>query len=171
MLNSSEVENTKYTCEAKIVEIDTAYGWWYKACYDCKGGVKDYDGTFWYKLNTIVSDETASANFTVFGKSAQDLIRVPAQQLATATNSNRFILPPIVKNIIGQNYVFQVGLESRKFSSSIQSFRVTKIYQNILPAKIKIEEEKEEDIDIREDSAPTSPNKTQNDTMDKNICQ
>lgn len=28
-------------------EIDTTYGWWYKACYDCKGGVKDYDGTFW----------------------------------------------------------------------------------------------------------------------------
>ncbi|XP_020109944.1 uncharacterized protein LOC109725245 [Ananas comosus] len=113
-LNPMEAENTKYTCQAKLVEIDTIYGWWYKACYDCKGGVKDYDGTFWcnqcgkndqspvpwYKLNAIVADETGSANFTIFGKTAQDLIRIPAQQLATAINSNRFILPPIIKNVV-----------------------------------------------------------------------
>lgn len=41
------MQNIKYTCEAKLEDIDTTYGWWYKACYDCKAGVKDYDGTFW----------------------------------------------------------------------------------------------------------------------------
>uniref|UniRef100_A0A6V7QRH1 Replication factor A C-terminal domain-containing protein n=1 Tax=Ananas comosus var. bracteatus TaxID=296719 RepID=A0A6V7QRH1_ANACO len=169
-LNPMKAENTKYTCQAKLVEIDTTYGWWYKACYDCKGGVKDYDGTFWCNqcgkndqspLNAIVADETGSANFTIFGKTAQDLIRVPAQQLATAINSNRFILPPIIKNVVGQTFIFQVSLESRKFNTTMQSFRVTKIFQSALTAKIKIEEKEEDVIDITEDGATTSPKELQ----------
>nr|CAD1832674.1 unnamed protein product [Ananas comosus var. bracteatus] len=161
-LNPAEVENIKYTCEAKLEEIDTTYGWWYKACYDCKGGVKNYDGTFWYKLNTIVVDDTGSANFTIFEKSAQDLIRVSAQQLATATNSNRFVLPPVVENVIGQTFVFQVSLETGRFNTSMQSFRVIRMFQSSLSAKVKIEEKDEDDADISGDGAPASPNGTEN---------
>nr|CAD1831554.1 unnamed protein product [Ananas comosus var. bracteatus] len=94
-------DNTKYTCQAKLVEIDTIYGWWYKACYDCKGGVKDYDGTFWcnqcgkndqspvpwYKLNAIVADETGSANFTIFW---QNGARFDTNPCSTTCYCNQF---------------------------------------------------------------------------------
>ncbi|XP_020090329.1 uncharacterized protein LOC109711570 [Ananas comosus] len=115
-----------------------------------------------YKLNTIVIDDTGSANFTIFEKSAQDLIRVSAQQLATATNSNRFVLPPVVENVIGQTFVFQVSLETGRFNTSMQSFRVTRIFQSFLSAKVKIEEKDEDDADISGDGAPASPNGTEN---------
>lgn len=113
-----------------------------------------------YKLNAIVADETGSANFTIFGKTAQDLIQVPAQQLATAINSNRFILPPVIKNVVGQTFIFQFSLDSRKFNTTMQSFKVTKIFQSALTAKIKIEE-KEDVIDITKDGARTSPKELQ----------
>lgn len=95
------------------------------------------------------------------------MIRVSAQQLATATNSNRFVLPPVVKNLIGQTFVFQVSLETRKFNTSMQSFRVTRIFQTSLSAKVKIEDKDEDDANISGDGAPASPNGTENYILDK----
>lgn len=43
------MQGTKYTCKATLTKFDTTYRWWYKACYDCKGGIKDLDETFWCK--------------------------------------------------------------------------------------------------------------------------
>nr|CAD1839751.1 unnamed protein product [Ananas comosus var. bracteatus] len=151
---SKWTHGVKYTCKGKIVGIDTTYGWWYKACYDCKGAVKDYDDNFWcarcgknnqapipwYKLNSIVEDETGSTEFTIFGKVAQDLIHVPAQQLAIASNSDRFVLPPVVKNIIGQTYIFQILPDKRRASTNLKSFRVAKIFPTDLKIKGKNKE-------------------------------
>nr|CAD1838489.1 unnamed protein product [Ananas comosus var. bracteatus] len=125
-LNFDDAENVKFTCEAKIIEIDTSYGWWYKACHNCKAAVKIYDDTFWYKLSTIVEDRSGITNFTIFGKLAQDLIRIPAQNLAVAVNSDRFVLPPIVKTIIDQTHIFQIVIDSQSFRSGTPSFKVLK---------------------------------------------
>nr|CAD1830264.1 unnamed protein product [Ananas comosus var. bracteatus] len=145
------IQNSKYTCKAKLATIDTTYGWWYKACYDCKGAVKDYNDSFWcsqcgkndqapipwYKLNAIIEDETGSANFTIFGKLAQDLIHAPAHQLATAINSDRNVLPTAIKKFLGQTYIFQVLADSRKLNIGVPSFRVAKIFAPDLDTKGK----------------------------------
>nr|CAD1837149.1 unnamed protein product [Ananas comosus var. bracteatus] len=105
-LDWQHFQGTKFTCKAQLKSIDTTYGWWYRACYRCKCAVRNYGETFccskcgrndkppipWYKLNTIVEDETATTNFTIFEKLAQDLIQIPASQLATATNADRYTL-------------------------------------------------------------------------------
>nr|CAD1833539.1 unnamed protein product [Ananas comosus var. bracteatus] len=145
--------NTKYTCKAQLLTINTDFGWWYKACYDCKGAVKDYDDNFWcgqcgkndqppvpwYKLNAVVDDGTGSTNFTIFGKAAQDLIRLPAHQLATASNSSKFVLPSAIKNILGRTYIFQISSDSRKVSLGPQTFRVTKFLCLVWTQKEKLD--------------------------------
>ncbi|XP_020113189.1 uncharacterized protein LOC109727463 [Ananas comosus] len=141
-LDVSNTQNIKYTCRAKISDIDTSFGWWYKACYNCKSAVTTFDDTFlcsncdkndrppipWYKLKTIVEDDTGSAIFTIFGRLAQDLIHIPAQNLATSTGSDKFTLPPIIKTIIGSEHVFQIVPDMQRFRTSVPSFKVVKIF-------------------------------------------
>ncbi|OAY64941.1 hypothetical protein ACMD2_24261 [Ananas comosus] len=161
----ASMTGARYTCKANLLTIDTTYGWWYKACYDCKGAVKDYGDAFWcgkcgkndrapvpwYKLNTVVEDETGSADFIIFGKVAQDLVHIPAQQLAIATNSDRFVLPPVVKNIIGRSYIFQILLDNRRSSMNLKSFRVTKMFSTDLESKGKEKECADRVQDIEEE--------------------
>ncbi|XP_020097836.1 uncharacterized protein LOC109716703 [Ananas comosus] len=153
-LNMPDLEDIKYTCEGKLTAIDTTYGWWYKACYDCKGAVKAYGDTFWcarcgkndwspvpwYKLNVIVEDESISTNFIIFGKLAQNIIRVPTQQLAVANNSDKFLLPPIIKSIIGQTYIFEVSINSLKSNLDARSFKVSKFLSTGLDINGKYKE-------------------------------
>ncbi len=90
-----------------------------------------------YKLNVIVEDATGSANFTIFGKAAQELIRIPAQILATSPGADQFTLSPPIKSIIGQKHVFQIMPETQKFRSATPSFKVTKIFPTNSDAKGK----------------------------------
>ncbi|OAY62759.1 hypothetical protein ACMD2_24219 [Ananas comosus] len=89
------------------------------------GGAREGRGR--YKLNTIVEDETATANFTIFGKLAQDLIQIPASQLATATNADRYTLPPIISTILGSTHIFQIILSTPTFNTESMSFKVVRI--------------------------------------------
>nr|CAD1818325.1 unnamed protein product [Ananas comosus var. bracteatus] len=145
------LKDIKYTCKAKLVSIDTTYGWWYRACYNCKAAVKDFADTFWcgqcgkndqspvpwYKLDAVVDDEIATTNFIIFGKIAQELIRIPAQQLAIAANADKFVLPSVFKNVVGQTYIFQISIDSRRSNINAQSFKVTKIFIDDLDTKGK----------------------------------
>lgn len=90
-----------------------------------------------YKLDAVVDDEIATTNFIIFGKIAQELIRIPAQQLAIAANADKFVLPPAFKSVVGQTYIFQISLDSRKSNNSTQSFKVTKIFKDDLDTKGK----------------------------------
>nr|CAD1832249.1 unnamed protein product [Ananas comosus var. bracteatus] len=174
--------NTKYTCKAQLLTINTDFGWWYKACYDCKGAVKDYDDNFWcgqcgkndqppvpwYKLNAVVDDGTGSTNFTIFGKAAQDLIRLPAHQLATASNSSKFVLPSAIKNILGRTYIFQISSDSRKVSLGPQTFRVTKIFMLSLDTKRKTRQLRKSTKDSADESPDsTTPSECHDDILDE----
>nr|CAD1843889.1 unnamed protein product [Ananas comosus var. bracteatus] len=150
-MDTSIIQDIKYTCKAKLVSIDTTYGWWYRACYNCKAAVKDFADTFWcgqcgkndqspvpwYKLDVVVDDEIATTNFIIFGKIAQELIRIPAQQLAIAANADKFVLPSVFKNVVGQTYIFQISIDSRRSNINAQSFKVTKIFIDDLDTKGK----------------------------------
>nr|CAD1836026.1 unnamed protein product [Ananas comosus var. bracteatus] len=150
-LEETEIQNAKFTCEVTLKSIDCSYGWWYRACYECKSAIKSYADAFWcrqcgkndqapipwYKLNAIVEDDTGDANFTIFGRIAQDLIRVPAQKLATADDSDRYALPPVIKNIIGKKHVFQVMVDPHNTDMGIRSFKVIKNFSSQIAPKIQ----------------------------------
>ncbi len=63
-----------------------------------------------YKLDAVVEDETGSTNFIIFGKLAQELISIPAQQLKVGANADRFVLPSIFKKVLDQTYIFQISI-------------------------------------------------------------
>ncbi|XP_020082816.1 replication protein A 70 kDa DNA-binding subunit B-like [Ananas comosus] len=150
-LEETEIQNAKFTCEVTLKSIDCSYGWWYRACYECKSAIKSYADAFWcrqcgkndqapipwYKLNAIVEDDTGDANFTIFGRIAQDLICVPAQKLATADDSDRYALPPVIKNIIGKKHVFQVMVDPHNTDMGIRSFKVIKNFSSQIAPKIQ----------------------------------
>ncbi|XP_020103317.1 uncharacterized protein LOC109720538 isoform X3 [Ananas comosus] len=141
-LDLTDSENAKFTCEATIAEIDTSYGWWYKACHNCKTAVKTCDDTFWcsrcnsseqspipwYRLSTIVEDGSGIANFTIFGRLAQDLLRIPAQILASAVDSDKFTIPTIIKTVINQKHIFQIVPDAQRFRTTASTFKVLKIF-------------------------------------------
>ncbi len=87
-----------------------------------------YSGKNRYKVNTIVDDGSGIANFTIFGRLAQELIRVPAQNLVIAINSDKFTLPSMIKTIINQKHIFQITPDTQKFRTNIPSFKVQKIF-------------------------------------------
>ncbi len=87
-----------------------------------------YDDLRRYKLNIIVSDGSNTINFIVFEKTAQKLIRIPAQNLAISVGSDQFALPPAIKIIIGQEHVFQIVPDTLKFRSDVPSFKVIKFF-------------------------------------------
>ncbi|XP_020109727.1 uncharacterized protein LOC109725077 [Ananas comosus] len=106
-----------------------------------------------YKLNTIVEDGSGSTN-TIFGRLAQDLIHIPAQNLATSVGSDKFTLHPLIKLIIGQKYIFQIVPDLHRFRTSAPSFKVLKIFnENVL---IKSEKEL---------PSPTSQNEISKETV------
>ncbi len=63
-------------------------------------------------MNAIVDDGSVIANFTIFGRLTQELIRVPAQNLAIAINSDKCTPPPVIKTIINQKHIFQIMPDS-----------------------------------------------------------
>lgn len=123
---------------------------------------------FRYKLNAVVDDGTGSTNFTIFGKAAQDIIRVPANQLATASNSNRYVLPSVIKYIVGRTYIFQILADSRKLSLGPQTFRVTKIFMLSLDIKGKARQlRKSTKHSIEETPDSTTPSESHDDILDE----
>lgn len=95
-----------------------------------------------YKLNAIVENDTSSANFTIFGRLAQDLIHIPAQNLATSPGLEKFTLSPAIKSIIGRKHIFQIVPDVQRFRTGLPSFKVVKIFnihydtkENTFPTK------------------------------------
>ncbi len=79
-------------------------------------------------MNAIVDDGSGIANFTIFGRLTQELIRVPTQNVAIAINSDKFTPPPMIKTIINQKHIFQIMPDAQKFKTNIPSFKVLQIF-------------------------------------------
>lgn len=107
-----------------------------------------------YKLSTIVEDTSGIANFTIFGRLAQELIHIPAQILATTANSDKFTLPVIIKTIINQKHVFQIVPDSQRFRKSTPAFKVLKIFTVNNDAKGK--RQNKDNIYIKSEDQPYS---------------
>ncbi|XP_065872856.1 replication protein A 70 kDa DNA-binding subunit B-like isoform X2 [Euphorbia lathyris] len=134
---------TKYTCKAKIKEIDCSDGWWYRACQRCKSGLQNYEEKVWckkcgevtqlpihwYKLTIIAEDKTGISPFVLFGHLAAKLIGIPASNL-TATFKDRYEMSSIMSKICGLDKVFQVVMSNRVEDASNISFKVTHIFND-----------------------------------------
>ncbi|KAF3955903.1 hypothetical protein CMV_018935 [Castanea mollissima] len=93
---NSETKDLQVTCNAKIIDFNNKYGWYYVACLICKTKVRQVKGVLWcercknepkfavpsYRIQVQVQDETGSTTFILFDKGAKKIISKTAKELA-----------------------------------------------------------------------------------------
>nr|XP_023899950.1 replication protein A 70 kDa DNA-binding subunit A-like [Quercus suber] len=93
---NSATKDLLVTCNAKIININNKYGWYYVACLICKTKVKQVRGVLWcercknepkfavpsYRIQVQAQDETSSTTFILFDKGAEKIIAKTAKELA-----------------------------------------------------------------------------------------
>ncbi|KAF3957186.1 hypothetical protein CMV_017780 [Castanea mollissima] len=144
---NSNTKDLLLTCNAKIININNKYGWYYVACLICKTKVKQVNGVLWcercknqpkfavpsYRIQVQVQDETGSTTFILFDKGAERIISKTAKELAE-TQEEIFKLdgntiPKEIEKIIGNEYLFQLHLDEYNLKYGKENYTVSKILE------------------------------------------
>ncbi|XP_075649731.1 uncharacterized protein LOC142620215 [Castanea sativa] len=121
---NSETKDLLVTCNAKIINVNNKYGWYYIACLIFKTKVKQIKGVLWcdhcknepkfavpsYGIQVQVQDETGSTTFVLFDKGAEKIISKTAKELAETQEEklklDDNVLPREIQRMIGNEYFF-----------------------------------------------------------------
>ncbi|XP_050256327.1 replication protein A 70 kDa DNA-binding subunit A-like [Quercus robur] len=144
---NSETKDLMVTCNAKIININNKYEWYYVACLICKTKVKQVKGVLWcercknepkfavpsYRIQVQVQDETGSTTFILFDKGAEKIISKTAKELAEMQEEilklDENILPKEIQKIIGNEYLFQLHLDEYNLKYGKENYTVSKILE------------------------------------------
>ncbi|ONK65017.1 uncharacterized protein A4U43_C07F32610 [Asparagus officinalis] len=134
-----------FLCQVKIIGI-LEQKWRYHGCPYCNKKTMESGNTYWcrqcnrevlaenkYRITLDVEDRTTVSTFVVFGKEAENLIKVSAQEVSRTIeyNNEREIFLEIIKSIIGKTIKVQVKLTKYNFEEGNESFIVTKLIEAI----------------------------------------
>ncbi|XP_065618695.1 replication protein A 70 kDa DNA-binding subunit A-like [Quercus suber] len=144
---NSATKDLLVTCNAKIININNKYGWYYVACLICKTKVKQVRGVLWcercknepkfavpsYRIQVQAQDETSSTTFILFDKGAEKIIAKTAKELAEKQEEilklDENILPKEIQKIIGNEYLFQLHLDEYNLKYGKENYMVSKILE------------------------------------------
>ncbi|KAK7831128.1 hypothetical protein CFP56_027641 [Quercus suber] len=140
-----DTEDLLVTCNAKIININNKYGWYYVACLICKTKVKQVRGVLWCercknepkfavpRIQVQAQDETSSTTFILFDKGAEKIIAKTAKELAEKQEEilklDENILPKEIQKIIGNEYLFQLHLDEYNLKYGKENYMVSKILE------------------------------------------
>ncbi|CAL5058208.1 unnamed protein product [Urochloa decumbens] len=141
-LDPHDNNDVRFTCDAKIKEIDVSNGWWYKGCGKCKRGLKPTLEGFEctncddvkpiiipsYKLNVVIEDNTGRAKIFLFGGVAEQVVRRTAAELVEESSSNQILLPASLRSLVGRRYVFQVVVSEQTFRTGQLCFQARRVF-------------------------------------------
>ncbi|XP_050281086.1 replication protein A 70 kDa DNA-binding subunit A-like [Quercus robur] len=166
---NSEAKNLTVTCNAKIININNKYGWYYVACFICKTKVKQVKGVLWcercknepkfavpsYRIQVQVQDETGSTTFILFDKGAEKIISKTAKELAEMQEEmlklDENTLPKEIQKIIGNEYLFQLHLDEYNLKYGKENYTVSKILEMEVLHKQKDSSKVEEHQETKEE--------------------
>ncbi|KAL4599794.1 hypothetical protein ACB092_11G152200 [Castanea dentata] len=144
---NSNTKDLLVTCNAKIIDINNKYGWYYVACLICKTKVKQVKGVLWcercknqrkfavpsYRIQVQVQDETGSTTFILFDKGAERIISKTAKELAEMQEEifklDGNTIPKEIQKIIGNEYLFQLHLDEYNLKYGKENYTVSKILE------------------------------------------
>ncbi|KAL4598102.1 hypothetical protein ACB092_11G035100 [Castanea dentata] len=144
---NSNTKDLLVTCNAKIININNKYGWYYVACLICKTKVKQVNGVLWcercknqpkfavpsYRIQVQVQDETGSTTFILFDKGAERIISKTAKELAEMQEEifklDGNTIPKEIQKIIGNEYLFQLHLDEYNLKYGKENYTVSKILE------------------------------------------
>ncbi|XP_077252562.1 replication protein A 70 kDa DNA-binding subunit B-like [Tasmannia lanceolata] len=93
-VKESKQKDSAFFCEATIIKVDSHYRWYYLSCNDCSKKCDPLSSYYWRltcekkvnfpqkRLQLEVEDHTASTNFVIFDKEAEDIIQQPVTQIS-----------------------------------------------------------------------------------------
>ncbi|KAL0009241.1 hypothetical protein SO802_010743 [Lithocarpus litseifolius] len=140
-------EDLLVTCNAKIINTNNKYGWYYVACLICKTKVKQVKGVLWcercrnepkfavpsYRIQVQVQDETDTTTFILFDKAAEKIISKTTRELAEMQEEilklDENNLPKEIPKIIGNEYLFQLHLDEYNLKYGKENYTVSKILE------------------------------------------
>ncbi|KAM4072481.1 hypothetical protein ACB094_11G141100 [Castanea mollissima] len=159
---NSNTKDLLVTCNAKIININNKYGWYYVACLICKTKVKQVKGALWcercknqpkfavpsYRIQVQVQDETGSTTFILFNKGAERIISKTAKELAEMQEEilklDGNTIPKEIEKIVGNEYLFQLHLDEYNLKYGKENYTVSKILD------IEISHEKNDSCKVEE---------------------
>ncbi|XP_038718713.1 replication protein A 70 kDa DNA-binding subunit-like isoform X2 [Tripterygium wilfordii] len=150
LLDMKKDAHQKFTCRAKIKNIDVTDGWWYPSCPTCGSATKPYEDANLcslcsvineipiprYILNATIMDETGEALFTFFERQAEKMIGISAATIASMEGSNRYVLPQIITDVFPMYRVFQVMINQNNKRVRSICFKVSSIYDDKIFSQI-----------------------------------
>ncbi|KAK9991559.1 hypothetical protein SO802_026544 [Lithocarpus litseifolius] len=143
-IKTEKEQDITFYCTASIKKINAENGWYYVSCDECPKKLKKHESKLFcetcmkvrgfskIKLEMQVGDTTEQANFVVFDKEAEKLIKVPAMQLSNMEEEDEDgdnIIPNSIKCIIGKTYIFQLNITAYNFFVRKQNFTVTRVIE------------------------------------------
>ncbi|KAF3955901.1 hypothetical protein CMV_018935 [Castanea mollissima] len=133
---NSETKDLQVTCNAKIIDFNNKYGWYYVACLICKTKVRQVKGVLWCercknepkfavpRIQVQVQDETGSTTFILFDKGAKKIISKTAKELAEMQEE-------VISYINISPNLYHLKIEVYMFCTRHDA------YENILPKEIQ----------------------------------
>ncbi|XP_062114545.1 uncharacterized protein LOC133825647 [Humulus lupulus] len=127
-IRPKSTKDMRFTVKAVIVDICEKDGWYYMACPNCMPPVSQADVSWWcqkdsfinksplawYKLNTIISNQTGKMRMMIYGRVAEYLIKEPCIQLVTNhVNQDKRKFPQAIIDVIGKYKIFQIAFETK----------------------------------------------------------
>ncbi|KAF3950252.1 hypothetical protein CMV_023964 [Castanea mollissima] len=144
---NSKTKDLLVTCNAKIININNKYGWYYVACLIRKTKVKQVKGVLCcercknqpkfavpsYIIQVQGQDETSSTTFILFDKGAENILSKTAKQLVEMQEEifklDGNTIPKEIQKIIGNEYLFQLHLDEYNLKYGKENYTVSKILE------------------------------------------
>ncbi|XVF79319.1 hypothetical protein PTKIN_Ptkin14bG0211800 [Pterospermum kingtungense] len=153
--NPETIHNVRFSCQAKVIDVDPSTGWFYNACNLCYKSLLPHGQSFHCanhgektpilipKLNMIIEDKTGQMELVAFAKPAERLINSTVSEIATNGTLNKMILPEPVMEIIDREFIFQIGLTQQAIKQNSLAYKIfnSQVFMNKVPAQPTTETE------------------------------
>ncbi|KAK1351313.1 hypothetical protein POM88_054477 [Heracleum sosnowskyi] len=131
------------TCEATIIGIVEAEGWFYNCCPRCARKVRAIEEIYYcencaketndfkprYKLIVRAQDTSGATTFTLFNKEAEHLISVPVENVISQLTEESTLtdIPPLVKNVVGKKCAFEIKINAYNTDRGYEEYTVYRL--------------------------------------------
>ncbi|PWA87133.1 nucleic acid-binding, OB-fold protein [Artemisia annua] len=113
--------DVKFTCEARISDLNTSREWFYRSCSSCSIKVEEKDNgyrcrvhgpvespTNRYNFKAYITDNTHTVMMTFFSPKADDVVGIDCDTLLKSLkNPDPKDFPKQIQDIVGQQHIFQ----------------------------------------------------------------
>ncbi|XVF85467.1 hypothetical protein PTKIN_Ptkin17bG0120300 [Pterospermum kingtungense] len=169
------IHNVKFSCQAKVIDVDPSTGWFYNACNQCYKSLHPRGQSFHcanhgektpiltMKLNMTIEDKSGQMELLAFAKPTEKLINSTVSKIASNGTLDKMTLPPPVIKIIDREFIFQIGLTQQAMKQNFLAYKIfsSEVFMNKLPAQPTMPTDKQVEIEASIQPSLLTPEKNQ----------